>query len=437
MKCTLFLLLILNIGLSHADFTRGEGRFYASDDDNHQFIKSQLIYQGFKNILSKEIEKIGLNKELFWNKYNEKLEVAYTERETSLREKYKITPESSPKEKQNFQKRLRKSKLLIQRKFGKLDNIVPKYAIKKVSRSQQNSKLRFIRMEGEVNIARLTKLYYTFVKGKSSSEYGTLFINANFDRNKFSYSDLGIDNDKDFEDVVLNNWLEWFEKNKPQNIANVEIFGTDKQSKLQDYQKLPYENMLANVPEVFVNSLFLDIEVSIEKTRYNEKTKEFSFSYAGSAYLKDLQTNLIINTYKFNSFDKTYRDSPDVKLANVVATHVYGMAKDNFLKVQGHIKNLTPINSIQRMVLTDYRSIDRVNDFITLLESRGIKYSIRAKVDSIGMNRADIIAYYDGKETDLKALLSSLQSAKKDLPFELVDSSSSIGIKFKSIVENL
>jgi len=423
--------------LALAEFTKGDGSFVATDDDGHEFVKTQLINEGFKSIITKEISKLGLNNDVFWKKYNDMLEEKYSQIEQQLKTQMKITDESSNRDKAEFERALRKKKLIAKSKFGKLYNVVPKYVVKKMSRSSKNGQYRYIKIEGEVNTQQLTKLYYSYVKGKKQSEYGTLYLNVKYNLSKFTYGDIGIENENDFEGVVTKNWLDWFVKNKSQNIANVEVLSSSNLSKLDDYLKLPSESMMTNIPEIFVNSLLLDIEVSMEKTSFNESTNEYTFSYQGEAYLRDLQTNLVLQTYSFNQVVKSYQMTKEMSLAKFLANQVYRLAKEQFPNIQNVIKELTPISSIQRVVLSNYENINEVNSFMSLVQSRGVKLSLQSKIESIGIMHSDLIMYYDGEITDLKSLLIGLQSAKKDLSFELIDTDNNLGIKFNRVTEKL
>ena len=69
MKWILPLLLMMSFA-NAADFIRGEGRFVSEPSDGHEFVKSQLLYEGFSDILSKEMRNLGLNKDLFWLRDN-------------------------------------------------------------------------------------------------------------------------------------------------------------------------------------------------------------------------------------------------------------------------------------------------------------------------------------------------------------------------------
>ncbi len=438
MKRVLFFCIFLVSSIVNAaDFVKGDGSFVAEPGDSHSFIKDQLKYEGTKSILSKELETLGLNKDLFWEKYDENLNERYTEIETNLKETLKIDDNSDAKAREDFLTKLRSRKLTFRKSFASMDDMLPKFVIKKISRSQKNPRYRYIRMEGEVNRPLLTKTYFRFIRGKKTSDYGSLFINVNYQLKGVSYSDLGIENENDFEGEVTKNWLNWFRKHQPPNIANTEILSGRNEKKLQEYLKLPNEAMITNIPEVFVNSLLLEIEVVINRTEHDDKLNQSNFNYEGFAYLKDLQTNLVVKTYNFPTSEKSYKLSKKLNLANIIANHVYQMAGTSFSEIVQSIKEITPISSIKRLVLTKFKNINEIDSLLKLVESRGVKYSLRTKLESISKDKADVIIYYDGDYNEIKSFFHGLQAAKNDLSFDVIESDNVLGIKFNRVVEKL
>jgi hypothetical protein len=438
MRRILFVLIIANASVAMAaSFTKGEGHFLTKDGDSHQFIKDQLIHEGIKSIVSKELDTLQLNKELFWNKYNEKLNERYIQIEEDYKVTTNITESTDKKKMERFKDQLRIKQLKYRRNFASMNSVLRKFSVKKISRSPRNPKYRIIRLEGQIDTNLLTKTYYNFVRGKRTSDYGSLFLNTKYTLNGITYSELGIDNENDFEGEVTKNWLDWFSKNKPMNIANTELLDEDKENKLTEYFKLPTEIMLTNIPEVFVNSLLLDIEIIIKKKSFDKTLNTYTFEYEGHAFLKDLQTNLVLSTYKFEKTEKSYRLTPELSIANIVANHVYHMAKGSFPRIEKKIKEITPVSTIQRVRLSEFKNIKQLNSFINLIEERGVKYSLKVKLESINRTNADLILFYDGETEEVKTLFSALRSAKKDLSFDLIDTDNVLGIKFNSVIEKI
>lgn len=431
------LVILFSLNSFANDFIQGEGRFYSHNDDSISLIKSQTIHQGFVDVFSKEFDSMGLNKDLFWQKFEEKFKVRFESIENSLKAKYKIDTElETAKLKADYQKELRIKRLEAKEKFGSLHKVIQSYSLKRMSRSQQDPNARYVRLDAKVNRNLLSKIYYNFVRGKKSTDYGSLFLNISYKLKNASFTDLGVEKEKDFTEVVNNHWLKWFSDNKPGNIANIEILKEDKLSRLQDYLKLPYEKMISDIPEVFVNSLYFDIEITIEKVGENEKFNDYLFSFSGGGYLLDLQGNNILAQMEFDKETKQYRNLKYEKLSTVIANYVYRMPLNDFEILKQKIKDIPPMNSIHRLSLFDYSNMSDIDNFLELIKGRGIKYSLNARLDSIGTNRAEIIIFMDGEMSDLRTLLKDIQSAKSDLSFDFIDTDNVLGIKFNKKVES-
>lgn len=429
----LTLLLLISFSAQAATFTRGDGRFRSTSDDSHEFVKKQLIHEGYKSIISKELEKMELNKDVFWQKYNEKLQEQFVEIEKNLKEQLKYPEKPNAKERKNFAKQLRYKKLIFERSFGKLNTAVTSFVIKKISRSQKYPNSRYIRMEGSVNPKVLSRIYYGFVSGTKRSDYGSLFLNIDYRLMNTTFTELGIENENEFSSVITNKWIDWFSSNKPANIANVAILSEENKTKYDEYQKLPSEKMLTNIPEVFINSLMLDIEMKIIRQKYDKRKNAYEFVYAGAGYLKDLQTNKVLDTFEFSSELKKYNLGQDMSLANIIVNHVYRMALGSFPQIVSSMKNITNVSSVQRIVASDFANMYKVMTLVEMIQNKGIKYSVRAHIDAIAKNRAEIVVYYDGKVADLKRILNSLRSAKKDISYELIDTGNVLSIKFNKL----
>lgn len=432
MKWILLLALSINFSFA-ADFIKGEGRFVSQNDDPHEFVKEQLIYEGFSDIIGKELVNLGLNKDLFWQKYNEELEKNYDVIETQLKAEMKLSENPTPNEKKQFSEKLRMRKLKFKEKFGRIQSAISRYAVKKISRSAKYPNYRYIRVEGTVNSQILNKIYYQYVAGSKKSEYGSLFLNVEYNLLGTTYTELGVENENEFSGVVSKKWVEWLSKNKPRNIANVTILSDSQKSRLQDFQKMSSEEMLKNTPELFVNSLLLDIQIKVIREKLDKRKNEYTFKYVGSGFLKDLQSNLIIDTYEFDEQEKKYLVTPEMYLGNIIANHVYGMAVGSFPGIISSVKSIANVSAVDRVIIENYPNMNTILAIKDLLENRGIRYALSAQVESISKNRAELILHYDGNKSDVRSLLLGLKAAKKDLNYDLIEDKAVLGIKFNRL----
>jgi hypothetical protein len=430
-------LLVLSFNIFASENIKGEGKFYSSDEDSLSFIKEELTFLGFIDVISKRLEENGLNKELFWQKYEEKFAKRFEIIEESYRKKYNIDEKPTAQEKENFTKTLRKRKLLEKRKFGNLQRVIQSYSIEKTSRSAQNPQIRYIKLQAKVNDQVLNKIYYEFVQGKKTGDYGTLYVHVEFNLKNATYTDLGISSEKDFVNAVSNAWLRSFEKNKPSNIQAIEILEGSRLKALNEYLKLPYERMIQEIPDDFKNSLYLKVDIDIEKLNYEKAVEKYVFKYDGGLFLQDLQNLQILSSDHFKTKQKEFTLSvTSSSLGTLLATDITYIPQAAFSDIQSKIKNIPPMTTIQRIALYDFKNIASVYDLIESIKAQGIKYSLKAKLESIGKERAEIIVFYDGVEANLKEILSGIKPAKNGQTYDVIDSDTVLGIKFNKLGES-
>lgn len=415
----------------------GEGRFRSTNNDSHEFIKKQLIFEGIKDMVSKKLESLNLNKEIFWMKYSEGLNSQLSKIEENLKSKYNFQELDDARKKERIIEQIRERQLVYERGYLGLDKLLKKFSIRKISRSQQNPNYRYIKLEGVIDGSSLTKTYYQLTAGERQSEFGTLFVKSSFVLQSTTYSELGIENEKDLRVEVTKNWVDWLYKNKPMNISKVEMLDSDKSEELETLMARPVSEYKENIPVEFKRSLLLEIQVTVEKEKYDDRIKQYKFSYSGNAYLKDIEANIVIGTYSFGEQNKTYNKLPNFNLANILANHIYQMGKRSLPYIKNSMKEMNTLTKTKALNLYDFESIYQVHNFLKLAESKGIKFSLKTELDSFGKNKAQALLHFQGDFLELKQVISSLQAAKKDLSYEVIDVDSQLGIKFNKVIENI
>lgn len=429
----IYCLLISNIAFGKS--IMGEGRFWAKDEDKLEFIKKQLEYEAMSSILSQELESMGLNKELFWQKYNEAFEKSFEATDTAYKEKYAIDTDSATRDqKKTYNKIIRKKRLKRKRLFKNLKNVVQAYTVKRFSRSSKHPQSRFMRIEAtKIDRNRLSKIYYNLIRGKQSSDYGSLFLNVNYDLQNCSFTDLGVENAKDFTNVINEYWLKWFsnDQNRPKNISNVAILSESDKEKLKEYQSYPLDKMLENTPERFVNSLVLQVNVKIVKKKYDKIFNDYEFKFEGGYFLQDLQTNLVLAEGTLGPENQTYTNVTLKRLMDGVGNHLYRLPLGKFTSLKKSVEQVPPVNFTRIVTIFDYKNLNEVDGFIKLIKEKGIKNSLNTNILSLENNKAKLAVFFDGEFSELKALLKGQEAAKRDLTYEFIDSDDALGIKFK------
>ena len=70
-KILVMIILLCSPGLTYGadSFLRGKGRFLSVEGDALSFIKKQLLYKAFRNVIDKKLKLHGLDNKLFWQNF--------------------------------------------------------------------------------------------------------------------------------------------------------------------------------------------------------------------------------------------------------------------------------------------------------------------------------------------------------------------------------
>jgi len=126
------LLVLISSTTSHSKIIKavtGLGTFVTKEEDSIRFVKKQLLYNAIKDIYSKTFEQVGLNKGLFWARYNEKFDYYFERIKKKLLKKYKVKniSELTDKSRVDYLTALRLKKHTAMARFGNLNSALVSY----------------------------------------------------------------------------------------------------------------------------------------------------------------------------------------------------------------------------------------------------------------------------------------------------------------------
>lgn len=407
----------------------GKAQFMTTKDDSISFVTEELKQRAFKNIIEQEFEKMQLNAKAFWSKYNELAGAKVDLAKSKLEEKYKIGKGASISEQEKFNKEFREKKLLIERNYGSLDRVITSYVIRSNTRAGSNSDLRLMTLEAQVNRVLLNKIYHQYVHGNRTSEYGKLYINVQYELDKMSFLDLGVTNDSDFIDVVNEYWEKWFKENRPENISEIVILDSGDTSDLTAYSKIPKSKLANDIPSQFRNSLLLTINVNLKNKLIDKENHDYKFEFGGSMFLMSLQTGQVIETYNLDSTQKEFQLETSEGLSSLVANYLYRKPLAAFPVIKRRIKDLNPASKVELLRVINIKNMNQLSSLLAMIKSDLVKYSLDYSIESLTQGIASVNLVYDGQKTDLIASLKQLNSAKKGIKFEVIESDELVGIK--------
>ena len=112
-RCLLGLLFLAQ-ALWAGSYVAGEGHFSSKEGDSLSFIKSQLLYNAFRDVISKELKSMKLDDRKFWRNYEEKFSQQFEPTAKALKKSFSNKKNRKSK-KTTYKSSLRVKRLTAQR----------------------------------------------------------------------------------------------------------------------------------------------------------------------------------------------------------------------------------------------------------------------------------------------------------------------------------
>ena len=422
------LLLICSFCAFASTKVYGEGRFYANDEDSLEFLKKQLLFSAFQDVLTKEFKAMGLDDQIFWQKFDEKFEAYFNPMMEELKKKYGVVEEGEgdaanqeqvdSKKLEAYKKALRYKKLAQKSAFGKLSRLITSYSILKMSRSTQYPNSRYIKIQAKIDRKMVHRLYTKFTQEQEARRFETLYLTVDFQLNGMSWSDVGVDIGSNFTTVVVEYWKRWINEKMKSYVDSVVVTEDDLAKKLNDYTKLHQAtpggaNLMTQTEgeDWSKDALWLKVNVLMGKEGEDVLLQSKNFSFDGEFLLVDLKLNNVLSHFDFPREIKTYPCDDAHMLSSNVASFVYRMPLDEFEKMKRKLSNVG--SNIYRTVL-EIQNVASVQDLFALdelLQMKGITLQITSQIQSYSGKSAQMMVSYSRGQEYLIPILRSLNRA--------------------------
>ncbi|PIK16708.1 hypothetical protein [Halobacteriovorax sp. JY17] len=433
---TLVLALVLTVNVSAKDdLTNGEGRFVSRDGDSLTFVKKQLLYAAVKDIITKELSKMGHSSEVFWAKYNEKFDSYFSPIKENLDKSYGITSSEtklSGRKKEQYEDSLRSKKLTLKARYGKLQKILASYSVKKMSRSPQFPNSRYMNIQAKVNRKLLNDMFYGYTRGGEKRIYKNLFVTVEFSMREMSWQDLGVELENDFTSVLKEHWKRWFEDKFQGKVNNVIVTTSYEEEKLDSHLKMLSEassslnqissiendlakeqqNALISVDDQLKDSLWMKVKVNVQKVAEDETFKKRTFLFGGEYLLFDLKSNRLASHYDFISEEATFSTAKD--LSSNSASLVYRLPVAKWESLIRDISHFPLGRKSFRIDVIGANSVKQIDEVDKYLSSMGLTHSLKVKVESFNRDRAQLRIFFKGTIDDLKGTLLRTKNLEVD-----------------------
>lgn len=401
-----------------SDFIPGEGRFYAQDDDSLSFVKKLLLYNAFKDVISKEMGQEGLNSKLFWEKYNQKFETYFAPVEEGLRKKFKITTDSDAIKNNEFQKELRLKKLNLESSFGNLKSAIHSYSISRMSRSAQIQNSRFIQIQAKLDKKKINSLYSALTVVDSMRSFDHLFLFPTFELTNLTWAEVGVEIKEDFTKVIQDHWQKWWEKKPDKKISEISIIDEGKEQTIRKFLRLP-SKVTGEVLSpggmgdygISRNSLFMEIKISITKEQDRDLLGMKKFTINLNYVLIDLNSKNIIFSKQFPATSVNYKFQNMHELSSSLASYLYRLPLESFSDIEKNIFKEAPAYSEIELKVMNFKNISEVLSINELLISKGVTLHLNSRLEQYDNLNAFLNIQFIGNYPDLLKIISGLHDS--------------------------
>lgn len=395
-------MILLSVGANAQSVQEGEGRFFSKDEDNLVFIKQQLLYQSFKQILTKEMDTLGLDSKAFWQRYEDQFENYFKPIEDTLKEKVK--PEESAKNRADFEKSLRTQKLNAQARYGRIQRAIQSYSIKKMSRSPQVPNSRFMNVEAKVDRKNLTDLYMSFIKSGAKQGFTKLYLMTDFQLVNSTWSDTGVDLESDFTSVVNDHWKKWLLESGGVGLSEVIIADNSLISQFEN--RIHHSENLATEQNE-AGELWLKVNLRLNKTNEDNVLQKRTFHVTGEYVLIDSQNNYVLDKGDFPTEVGAFSTQDLHQFSSQLASMIYRMPVNFWGKFSQIISAPIP-SQFLKIKVTNIKNVSDAIAISDLINQIGVVKKATAGLIRLRGNEAEIGIRFFGDGSEMLNMLKGL-----------------------------
>ncbi len=410
----MFLILIctfFNLSWSApVDFNiEGEGRFISQEGDSLPFIKEQLLFNAFQDVITKYLKRQGLNSELFWEKHDQRFEAFFARLEGDIK---KANQDPS-----KLEKEIRYKKLERKSQFGLLNRSIKSYTISSMTRAQNMPNARYININAQVDSNLINQIYFDYVSTKKMVKGLNLYLLPIFTLSNMSWTDLGVNSEKDFSSVVSDHWKKHLEDDLKPQIGQVIIMGDGAEKELRrvlesKQSKKGFLEIADSTWDSLESSFLLIVKIKIKKVSEKILLKKNQLEIGLNFGLIDLKSG---KTLVFDDLAKTKTNfsTEDLsQLSSSVATSIYRMPLDEFGTLKRNLSNNLGSSNLLYLKVSNLKSVEDLMGLSDTLKTKGVSYQLKPRIYSLKANEGILELEFNGSKTQAEQFLKSIENEK-------------------------
>jgi len=418
-KILISIFIFLFMALSQAsDYISGQGRFYAADGDSIQFIKKQLLYNAFRNVINKDLKHQGLNDKRFWEIFDHKFEESFAEIKETLQTKYNIVEgeKIDPKVQEKYKKALRAKRLVLRTKFSSLVRAISSYAIKTITRSPKYPKSRFLSLQAKVDRKILNRIYFRFIKSGENKKFSSLIISPTLSLTNLTWDELGVEVKNDLTEVIYGHWKKWYQDNLGEFFGAVKVIEGDLIGEVTREDDEPAleersdEELEEEAPVIYGASLVLKVTISLTKVEERLLLKKRKISISGDGILINQKTKQVIGHFELPRQSHFFSTEKAEELGSNMASWIYRSPLMEFGKLKKHLASNLTSSKVAHLKVVGISSVSDLFTLNKILEEKGVANQVISKTKTYNGNEAMVLIYFQGSFDQIEQIVKGVNT---------------------------
>lgn len=419
-------------------YITGEGQFYSQEDDSQDFVKRQLLFNAFKDVISKELASMGLDEKLFWDKFDTKFENYFVGIKEEEEKRAKKDANKATADAVTLAKESRVKRYNLKVKYGNITRAISSYSIKTMSRSPKVPSSRYMAVSAKVDRKILADIYSNYVRDGDVCHVQNLYVALDFGLENLTWMDIGIVAEGDLVAVLQRYWKQWLEKELKIYVDNVVFVDASLREKISDHLRLSSPNSSSQaatdsaktkidgevggieVGENFFNSFYLKMNNVISKISEDKGLKKRKLYFDGDFVIVDMRVNQVIYSYDFNKEEKTFSYANNNVLSSAVASLVYQRPLSQLGSFVKFLKNYPDMVRTLDLSVVGVKDVSELLAVKALLSKFGQNLFFNPFLKQYDGANGTLTLFYHGEEGKITSLIASLVNQKVNIANDVI-----------------
>ncbi len=399
-------------------YIKGEGSFYAHEDDKVPLIKKQLFYSATKDIYSKVLKELGYNVDGFWENYNLKFEEHFAEvKKAKEEETFKEGDDLSEAQRKEFEMKMRQLHLAQEYAFYGLPSGIKKWKIsKKMRRAAPRSLLWNITIEATVDRNYINNVYHQMMgRNVGIKVEESLFVILDLSARGGDWSSFGIKGQEEVKQTLLEGWIKKLQELGIKDKKIIPIW--DQKEKEEELLRKLDGHEVGLLGENLLR-IKLDVEMGLKKegTLFSVETKA-----KGGATLWDLASRRIIWGDDFAVSKKKYNSADGTAFKTPLLNELYRLVAP----ILGSIKKkLATSENKMLAVPVNFAGIENVQDadiVVERLQNLGLRFYLKLNIEEKVVNNLLYNLLFIGDRQELFTWFESIKGQELANGYSITD----------------